>query len=131
MEMSFFLAKFWGWYLIVFFVILSFNPSRIKQIIEYAKDQKFAILTSFLAITIGLINILLHNVWQANWRIIITLLGWIALFKGLIMFTYPLGVLKRLEILNVKFLQVVYVFLLLCGLYLLNMGYELIPFEGY
>lgn len=131
MEMSFFLAKFWGWYLIVFFVILSFNPSRIKQIIEYAKDQKFAILTSFLAIIIGLINILLHNVWQANWRIIITLLGWIALFKGLIMFTYPLGVLKRLEILNVKFLQVVYVFLLLCGLYLLNMGYELIPFEGY
>lgn len=131
MDVSIFLAKFWGWYLIIFFVILSFNPSRIKQILEYAKDQKFAILASFLAIIIGLLNILFHNIWEANWTIIITLLGWTALFKGIVMFIFPVKAIQTIEFINIKLIQAVYIFLFMCGLYLLNMGYELIPFEGY
>lgn len=131
METSLFLAKFWGWYLIIFFVILSFNPSRIKQILEYAKDQKFAIMASFLAIIIGLINILLHNIWETNWKIIITLLGWGSMFSGLMMFIVPGRAIKSIAFINIKLIQAVYIFLFMCGLYLLNMGYELIPYEGY
>jgi hypothetical protein len=131
MDMSIFLAKFWGWYLIIFFVILSFNPARIKQIFDYLKDQKFAVLASFLAIIFGLINILLHNVWEADWTIIITLLGWAALTKGLVMFIFPKKALKAIEYINIKLVQAAYIFLFLCGLYLLNMAYGLIPFEGY
>ena len=63
---SIFLAKFWGWYLIIFFLILTLNPKRIVQIITDLKDQKFAILAAFIAIIIGLINILLHNIWESN-----------------------------------------------------------------
>jgi cobalamin synthase len=131
METSLFLAKFWGWYLIIFFVILSFNPSRIKQILEFLKDQKFAVLASFLAIIVGLINILLHNIWEASWTIIITLLGWAALTKGLVMFIFPQKAVKSIEYINIKLVQAVYIFLFMCGVYLLNMGYELIPYEGY
>lgn len=131
MDVSIFLAKFWGWYLIIFFVILSFNPSRIKQILEYAKDQKFAILASFLAIIIGLLNILFHNIWEANWTIIITLLGWTALLKGIVMFIFPVKAIQTIDFINIKLIQAVYLFLFMCGLYLLNMGYELIPIEGY
>lgn len=131
MDVSIFLAKFWGWYLIIFFVILSFNPSRIKQILEYAKDQKFAILASFLAIIFGLLNILFHNIWEANWTIIITLLGWTALLKGVVMFIFPVKAIQTIDFINIKLIQAVYIFLFMCGLYLLNMGYELIPYEGY
>lgn len=131
MDVSIFLAKFWGWYLIIFFVILSFNPSRIKQILEFAKDQKFAILASFLAIIIGLLNILFHNIWEANWTIIITLLGWTALLKGVVMFIFPVKAIQTIDFINIKLIQAVYIFLFMCGVYLLNMGYELIPYEGY
>jgi len=131
MEVSLFLAKFWGWYLIIFFIILSFNPKRIKQIFEFLKDQKFAVLASFLAIIVGLINILLHNIWEANWTIIVTLLGWAALLKGVIMFIFPQKAVKSIEFINIKLVQAVYIFFFMCGLYLLNMGYELIPYEGY
>jgi hypothetical protein len=131
MDMSIFLAKFWGWYLIIFFVILSFNPSRIKQIFDYLKDQKFAVLAAFLAIIVGLINILLHNDWETGWPIIITLLGWAALLKGVIMFIFPQQAVKSIEFINIKLVQAVYIFLFMCGLYLLNMAYGLIPYEGY
>ena len=128
MEVSVLLAKFWGWYLLIFFLILSFNPKRIKQIFEDLRDQKFAILIAFLAINIGLLNILFHNVWEADWRIIITGIGWLALIFGFSLFTFPNQFINSMGTLNIKLVQVVYVLLFLIGLYLLNMAYDLVPY---
>ena len=127
MDISIFLAKFWGWYLIIFFLILSFNPKRITQIFKDLRDEKFLIIASILAIVIGLLNILFHNIWEANWRIIITLIGWIALFIGLFLFVLPKRTVAFLKFLNIKLVQVIYTLLFLVGLYLLNAVYEFIP----
>lgn len=123
---SIFLAKFWGWYLIIFFTILSFNPKRIIQVIKDLQDQKFVILLSFLAIVIGLITILSHNIWESDWRILITLIGWTFLFLGLALFISPKKTIPLIELINVKFIQIIYMLLFLVGLYLLNKGYEII-----
>ncbi|WP_299215382.1 hypothetical protein [uncultured Aquimarina sp.] len=128
MEVSIFLAKFWGWYLIIFFFILSFNPTRIKQIFEDLKDQKFLITTSFVAIIIGLLNILFHNIWEPSWKFIITAIGWISLGIGLALFIFPLATTKWLEFINIKLVQVLYVLLFLTGIFLLNASYELVPY---
>lgn len=126
MDISLFLAKFWGWYLLIFFFILSFNPDRIRQINLDLKDQKFQILIAFIAIVIGLLNILFHNVWQPNWRFIITLLGWISLFSGLGLFIFPTPTSKKLAVINVKLIQVTYFLLFLLGVFLLNIGYQIV-----
>lgn len=127
-EASIFLAKFWGWYLIIFFLILSFNPKRIVQVIKDLEDQKFVIVISFMAIVIGLLNILFHNVWEDDWRLIITFIGWIALFIGLSLFIFPKRTVLWLDYLNIKFVQVMYMMLFFVGLFLLNMGYGIIIF---
>ena len=128
MDISIFLAKFWGWYLIIFFVMLSFNPKRIKQIFSDLRDEKFLIITSFLAIIVGLINILVHNIWEPNWKFIITLIGWLALFEGLALFTFPKQTVKRLNYINIKFIQVIYMLLFLMGVFLLNIAYNIVPY---
>jgi hypothetical protein len=127
MDNSIFLAKFWGWYLIIFFLILSFNPKRIKQIFTDLNDEKFLILTAFIAIIVGLINILFHNVWELNWKIIITLIGWFSLFIGLALFIFPNRTIPSLELINIKFVQVIYMLLFFIGLFLLNIVYEIVP----
>lgn len=127
-EVSIFLAKFWGWYFIIFFLILSFNPKRIVQVIKDLEDQKFVIVISFLAIVIGLLNILFHNVWEDDWRLIITFIGWIALFIGLSLFIFPKRTVLWLDYLNIKFVQVIYMMLFFIGLFLLNMGYGIVIF---
>jgi len=127
MDNSIFLAKFWGWYLIIFFLILSFNPKRIKQIFTDLNDEKFLILTAFIAIIVGLINILFHNVWELNWKIIVTLIGWFSLFIGLALFIFPNRTIPSLELINIKFVQVIYMLLFFIGLFLLNIVYEIVP----
>ena len=126
MDTSLFLAKFCGWYLLIFFFLLSFNPRRIQQIFEDLKDQKFLILAAFAAIIIGLLNILFHNIWELSWKFIITILGWTSLFIGLGLFLFPEPTTRKLAVLNLKFVQTIYVLLFLLGIFLLNMGYGLV-----
>jgi hypothetical protein len=128
MENSIFLAKFWGWYLIIFFFILSLNPKRIKQIFEDLKDEKFLIISSFVAIIIGLLNILFHNIWEPNYKLVITLIGWMSFFIGLSLFIFPKQTVSKLEIVNVKLVQVIYVLLFFVGLFLLNNAYSIVFF---
>ena len=127
MDISIFLAKFWGWYLIIFFLILSFNPKRIKQIFADLKDEKFLIITAFIAIIIGLLNILFHNIWELSWKLIITFIGWMSLFIGLALFIFPNRTIPSLEFINIKFVQTIYMLLFFMGLFLLNMVYDIIP----
>ena len=127
MENSLFLAKFWGWYLIIFFLILSFNPKRIKQIFNDLRDEKFLIVSSFVAIIVGLLNILFHNIWEPNWKLIITLIGWTSLFLGLALFMFPKQTVNWLELINIKLVQVIYTLLFIIGVFLLNMAYAIIP----
>lgn len=127
-DIAIFLAKFWGWYLVIFFLILSYNPGRIKQISKDLKNSRFSVLVGFIAIIIGLLNILFYNEWAYDWTMIITLIGWIALGKGMFIFTFPSQAAKMVNYINVRWIQLVYVLLLLLGLYLLNNGYELISY---
>lgn len=128
METSILLAKFWGWYLLIFFFILSYNPTRIKQIFDDLKDRKFSVLVAFISIIIGLLNVIFHNIWDSNWTIIITLIGWIALGMGMLLFILPNQTAKWIEYINVKLIQVIYVLLFLVGFYLLNAGYQLLDY---
>ena len=127
MDNSIFLAKFWGWYLIIFFLILSLNPKRIKQIFNDLNDEKFLIVTSFVAIIVGLLNILFHNIWEPNWKLIITFIGWVSLYIGLSLFVFPKRTVAVLEFINIKLVQVIYTLLFFTGLFLLNIVYGIIP----
>ena len=129
MDVSLFLAKFWGWYLIIFFLILSLNPKRIRQIFKDLNDEKFLIIISFLLIIIGLLNILFHNIWLLNWQLIITLIGWGILSLGLALFIFPKRVVPRLEDFNIKFVQVLYLLLFFTGLFLLNSAYNIVLYN--
>ncbi|TJY35775.1 hypothetical protein [Pontimicrobium aquaticum] len=128
MENSIFLAKFWGWYLIIFFFILSFNPKRIKQIFEDLKDEKFLIISSLVAIIVGLLNILFHNIWEPNYKLIITLIGWTSLFIGLSLFILPKQTISWLKFINIKLVQVIYMLLFFIGLFLLNVAYNILTY---
>jgi hypothetical protein len=126
MDISLFLIKFWGWYCVIFFFVLTFNPKRTRQIIEDLKDQKFTILISFLAIIIGLLNVLSHNIWELHISLLVTLLGWFALIIGVALFTFPKLMIKWITIFNIKFIQVLYILLFFAGLFLLNNAYGIV-----
>jgi len=128
MEISFFLAKFWGWFFVTFFFLLIIYPSRIKQMFEFAKDDKFMIILSVLAIIIGLLNIVAHNLWVKDWRLIITLFGYFSLIKGVSQFAFPRFAWDWMEKVDFKWFQFLLLLMLIMAIILLNQAYQWVPF---
>ena len=45
-------------------------------------------------VVLGLLLVLSHNVWTTDWRVIITLVGWLTLLKGIALMLWPDRVAK-------------------------------------
>ncbi|MFX0203457.1 MAG: hypothetical protein ACFFCW_45740, partial [Candidatus Hodarchaeota archaeon] len=52
-------------------------------------DKGFVFLSGWVLLALGLITIILHNVWVADWRVIITITGWASIFKGITRMGFP------------------------------------------
>lgn len=124
MDTSIFLAKFWGWLFVLFFILLIINPKRIRQMFAFSKDDRFMIMLAILAIYIGLFHILVHNLWVKDWPVIITLFGWFSLTKGISQFAFPKFANKWIQNIDFKWFQFLLFFLFFIGLMLLNQAYQ-------
>ena len=44
---------------------------------------------SLMAVVAGFLLVTFHNIWVMNWTVIITIIGWAALIKGIMLLTVP------------------------------------------
>jgi len=42
-----------------------------------------------MALAVGFLIIKFHNVWQLNWTVLITIIGWMAFIKGAVLLIAP------------------------------------------
>lgn len=97
MEISVYLARFWG----SLFMILGLSSVMAKllgRIIKYTEDKTITISTGYITFLLGLITVTLHNIWVADWRVAITILGWTTLLKGIEKIAFPDRVNKIAQI---------------------------------
>lgn len=78
-------------------------------------------LSGILALVMGLLIVVSHNVWTSDWRVIITIFGWMAIFKGLVRLFIPekVGALARKFTANKVILNFWIVAMFLLGIWLL------------
>lgn len=46
-------------------------------------------LAGFMAVLIGFLIVNYHNRWVGNWTVLITVIGWLALLKGVALIAFP------------------------------------------
>ncbi|MDP2656390.1 MAG: hypothetical protein Q8P11_02395 [bacterium] len=90
MDLSIFLGQFWGWYLIIIGLLLLLRgKSFIEELYKLGEDRNFTLISGFVALLFGLFVVILHNVWVNDWRVAITIFGWIAIIKGIMLIGFP------------------------------------------
>jgi len=80
-EITIYLARFWG-SLFIILGLMSIGARLLGRIIKYTDDKTITISTGYITFLLGLITVVLHNLWVLDWRIAITILGWTTLIKG-------------------------------------------------
>ena len=83
MPTSIFLARLIGPILVVVAISLLVNRKSLDALAqELLRSHALIYLLGFIDLAVGLAIVLTHNVWVADWRLIITLLGWLLIVRG-------------------------------------------------
>ncbi|WP_421765108.1 hypothetical protein [Ekhidna sp.] len=90
MELSIFIARILGiMYLSVGIGFFLFREPYVLALRKILDNPGYALLGGFMAIVGGMAMVTYHNLWVSDWRVIITIIGWIALIKGVILLLSP------------------------------------------
>jgi len=96
MDISIFFARLWGSFFIIF-GLLFIITRQLGKTIEMTDNKAFVISTGYITLLMGLVTVILHNVWVANWTIAITILGWSTLIKGIMKVGFPEQIHKQAQ----------------------------------
>lgn len=125
MELSIFLAKVWGLFMLIMTASLLLNIGSLPRLFKLVKDENFLFLSGFFLLLIGVLSVVAHNIWSADWIGLVTLFGWLALIKGVVRFTRPDFTMKMIDKFekNTTFIYSAFVVVFIIGAYLTYVGF--------
>ncbi len=66
------------------------NPGFYKKIMASLSEQPMSVyFAGALAFVVGFLLVTFFNVWEWSWSLVITILGWLSLVKGMLLFLFP------------------------------------------
>lgn len=90
MELAVLVAKLYGAVTLALGLGLLLNAGYYKKTFsDMLKDKTYIFLGGVFTLVLGVLLVTYHNVWESNWVVVITLVGWIALVKGALLLIWP------------------------------------------
>lgn len=90
MDVSLLLAKIIGLYGLIVSISALLNRQRLQFLVnDFLKNEALMYLSALLALSLGLIIINIHQVIAYDYRLIITLFGWMSFIQGVIHLLVP------------------------------------------
>jgi len=100
---SVFLAKLLGPYCIIVAIGVLINRKAYQRVMEdFFKNAAVFYIGGILALFFGLLIVLTHNIWTANWAVLITIFGWLGIVKGAWIIIFPNTLANFIEIYQKK-----------------------------
>lgn len=90
MELSHFLAKVLGSYMLIIAAVWLARREQFGVTVRNVMSSSNTYsLTAIIQIIIGLLIVISHPVWSFDWRVLITLIGYLALTVGTVRLAFP------------------------------------------
>jgi hypothetical protein len=90
MDTSKFLSKVLGLYLLIIsFAMFVDMHQFIHYVYKLVHDSSLMFVTGFFTLILGLLMVVSHNIWEGSWRVLITVISWLILLKGVSIIFFP------------------------------------------
>ena len=90
MELSLFLAKLFGIYLLIVAALWALRGEAISKVIEeFFASRPMLFLSGLLALAAGIAMAIGHSIWEMSWRGLITTIGYLSIAKGIVRIGFP------------------------------------------
>ena len=95
MSNSLFLARLIGPVMLVVGLAVFTNPRGFRDMAEeFLASRALMFLSGLIIMPVGIAIVLTHNIWTADWRVAITVFGWLCAIGGALRLFGPLFVVK-------------------------------------
>jgi hypothetical protein len=95
MQTSVFLARLIGPVMLVVGLAVFANQRAFRDMAEeFLASPALLFLSGLLIMPMGLAIVLTHNVWTADWRLLVTLFGWLNTIGGAVRLLAPVWVMQ-------------------------------------
>jgi hypothetical protein len=64
-------------------------PEGYVSVLRDMNNQSATLILGMFALLAGLAIVNTHNLWVSDWRVIITILGWLAIVRGALSLLFP------------------------------------------
>jgi len=92
---STFLAKLIGPFALALGIGVLVNRANMRGVLdEFIRSRALMFIAGVITLPAGLAIILTHNVWVADWRVLITIVGWLAAITGAFRIIVPQDAIK-------------------------------------
>jgi len=102
------------------------NPDFYKKLYEdFIENASVLYLGGITALVIGYLLVTFHNTWTKDFSVIITIIGWLALLKGILILVRPkvMITLTKAMINKKSTLKIMSVFVIIVGLLFSFLGF--------
>ena len=126
MDNSVLFAKFMGPFIVVIGAGLLLNRKAFQEIMEgFTKDKALIFISGLMTFIIGLAMVIFHNMWITDWRLIITVFGWLTLIKGVILIVFPDRVISMTDMYkkHIRMIMISWSIMIVFGIFLIMKGY--------
>lgn len=127
MDISKFLAKVIGIYFVIVSIALLCNMQQFTAYVSsLITDVPVMFVTGFFTLILGILLLVGHQVWEWNWRVIITIVGWLTFVKGASIIFYPQFIdrISMSFVQNTNFAYIAAIVDLILGLILCYFGFK-------
>lgn len=88
MQTSIYIAKLMGPIIGIAGIGFLVNRQAFSEMVsEFLNSSGVIVMSGMMALLLGLVMVNAHNVWVADWPVIITIFGWLALIGGIMRIT--------------------------------------------
>ncbi|MBL7072640.1 MAG: hypothetical protein ISS33_02520 [Candidatus Omnitrophica bacterium] len=99
MQASIFIARIFGLCYLVIGIGFLFNRKAFERVMEdFCRNAALVFYGGLLALISGIAIVLVHNVWVCSWVVMITLIGWIAIIKGIWIIVFPDSIARFMRV---------------------------------
>ncbi len=85
MDTTHYLAKLIGLMFLIIGAFIIYRKDCVNKIVDDLHEHpSMIVVTGIINLLLGLLIVLSHNVWVLGWPVIITILGYLILIKGLL-----------------------------------------------
>lgn len=66
------------------------NPAFYRKMFsDFIENGGVLYMGGIMALVVGVLLVIFHNTWTKDWSVIITIIGWMALIKGVVILILP------------------------------------------